>query len=308
MVTVLMPELHVGRGSRVGPLTVFPLWATDPGAAGLVTGPAARVAVAEREGAPVVEELVLTNRGPRPALLVDGELLEGGWQHRVLTHDVIVAVGGSLVADVACVEAGRWQGGTRHDRRARRASGFVRAALQGAPDRVRQQEVWQRVAACEHRFGTSSTSSFVDHLDRMARPESDGGDTDVTDLVREAQAVRPLTGQCGVLVGVAGHPVLLEVFPSTPALAAHLPGLLTGVFLDAVTTQAPDEVTPSRRSRRLVEHLDGRRLRVAHGVDAGAGTAVQADTDTALVRGIAVDDTWAHLSVLNRRHPLLAAA
>jgi hypothetical protein len=51
-------------------------------ASGLVTGDAATIKVAEREPHPVVSELVLTNAGSQPALLVEGELLEGGWRRR----------------------------------------------------------------------------------------------------------------------------------------------------------------------------------------------------------------------------------
>ena len=255
MTSMVMPQLHVGRGAQVGPLTVFPVWASTPGPVGLVTGRAARVRVAEREGSPVVGELVVTNVGDRPVLLVEGELLEGGWQHRVLQHDLVLAAAASMVAPVACVEAGRWHGGGGHARRARRASGSVRAALQVVAPMARQQEVWRRVAGYDAAMGPSATSSFVDHLDRLATPAggSDssqsrttgaGPELDVAVLVRQLRALRPIAGQRGVLVGVGGQPVLLELYPSTRALAAHLGELLTGLLLDAVATDAPIEATP----------------------------------------------------------------
>ena len=70
--TKRIPELHVGRGQQVGPLTVFPVWTGAPAIAGLVMGLAAEVSVAEREGSPVVGELIVTNNGREPALLVEG--------------------------------------------------------------------------------------------------------------------------------------------------------------------------------------------------------------------------------------------
>ncbi len=72
-----MPELHAGRGTGSGPLTVFPVWTGAAAPAGLVTGRAAHVDVAERADGPSVGELVVTNVGDRVALLVEGELLEG---------------------------------------------------------------------------------------------------------------------------------------------------------------------------------------------------------------------------------------
>ena len=45
------------------------------------------------------------------SLLLEGEMLEGGWQHRVLDCDLLLDAGGSYVAPVSCVEHGRWHGG-----------------------------------------------------------------------------------------------------------------------------------------------------------------------------------------------------
>ena len=125
--TMMMPELHVGRGTGLGPLTMFPVWTDAVAPAGLVTGRAAHVNVAERADGPSVGELMLTNIGDRVALLVEGEVLEGGWQHRVLVHDLVLSPGVSVAAVVVCVEQGRWEGSSPLARRARRASASVRA-------------------------------------------------------------------------------------------------------------------------------------------------------------------------------------
>ena len=304
-----MPEMHVGRGSRLGPVTVFPLWTGAPAPRGLVTGRAAKVGVAEREGSPVVPELVVTNSGDRPVLLVEGELLEGGWQHRVLQHDLVLAAGGSLVADVACVEAGRWHGARDHVRLSRKASPSLRAAVSSVPRAARQQEVWRRVGRYDAVMGASPTSSYLDHLDRLERSGERAGRDRRGEKQQAwldgARRLRPLPGQRGVVVGMGGHPVLLELYPSTAALAAHLEQILTGALLDAVAAGLPDEETPSRRVRRLVARLDGLSARPDRDVDAGAGTALAADSEHALVRGVSLDQRWAHLTAFNRRHELL---
>jgi len=72
---VMMPTLHVGHGTHLGGLSVFPIWTDAPTVSGLDTGRTARVRVEEREGSPVVGELVLKNDGAKPALLVAGEPL-----------------------------------------------------------------------------------------------------------------------------------------------------------------------------------------------------------------------------------------
>src|SRR3712207_5864629 len=98
-----MGPLHVGRARLVGAVSVFPVWTEDPAPAALDTGAAARVSVAERAGQGTVAELVVTNTGRRPALLLEGELLEGGLQHRALVGDLILAPRRSCVVEVACV-------------------------------------------------------------------------------------------------------------------------------------------------------------------------------------------------------------
>src|SRR4051812_7388338 len=97
-------RLHVGQGTQRGPLTVFPVWTDAPTAhRGYFTGSSAPVDVAERAGSPAVDQLVLTNRGDRPVLLLAGELLEGGWQTRALTATTLLAPGMPSVERVVCV-------------------------------------------------------------------------------------------------------------------------------------------------------------------------------------------------------------
>ena len=293
MTTVTIPELHVGRGVQVGPLTVFPVWTSTPSMTGLVTGTDATIEVAERDGSPVVAELIVTNVGEQPALLLEGELLEGGWQHRTLLHDVILRPSRTMVASVACVEAGRWHGGATHARRARRASGGIRASMNTGDPARRQQAVWSRVSAYDRAMGASHTSSYLDHLDGMA-----------TGALLASPPI--LDGQRGVIVGLGGQPVLLEVFPCQDALASALPSLLAGLMVDAVSSGAPDVITPGRRARRMVERLDGRRTTRARGVDAGDAVPLVLETEYAALHGVTLDEEWAHLSAFNRRHPLVA--
>ena len=106
--TLSPTRLHVGQGTTRGPLTVFPVW-TDTLSLGSahLTGSDAPVDVAERSDSPAVDQLVVTNRGDRPVLLLAGELLEGGMQHRALTATTLLAPGTPTVLPVLCVEQGR---------------------------------------------------------------------------------------------------------------------------------------------------------------------------------------------------------
>ena len=156
---LMMPTLHVGQSTHVGALSVFPVWTDAPIVSGLDTGRAAHVQVTEREESPVVGELVLKNQGAKPALLVAGELFEGGWQHRALNHDILLMAGQQLVASVSCVESGRWHGATAQVRRSRRASMMVRSAQTVAESDHRQGQVWERVSRYDNAFYASPSCS-----------------------------------------------------------------------------------------------------------------------------------------------------
>jgi hypothetical protein len=182
------------------------------------------------------------------ALLLDGELLEGGLQHRVLQNDVVLAPGVPITAAVACVEQHRWAGTPTFRRQARHASAGVRATLGTAPPEARQQQVWHRVAEFEAALGSSPTASYADRLDRLAAPGPEvlfPDDGHVGELIRGIRRLRPLPGQRGVIAGAGGHPVPAEVFASRSALAAHMHQLLTGLLLDAITAGVPS-VPPAR--------------------------------------------------------------
>jgi len=250
------------------------------------------VRACERAGSPVVGELVLANEGPRPVLVLEGELLEGGWQHRAVVRDVVLAAGSSRVVEVACVEHGRWSGSTGHGRRGRRASARVRSSLR-QQESTRQGAVWCRVADYDAVAAPSPTGSLLDHLDRLTDTSGHPGGV-------------ALPGQRGVILGVGGQPVLLELFGSPTALAAHLPGLLAGLSLDAALVP-PTEVgpVPGRRARRMAHHLCGVPLGADPG-HGGDGVALGGRTPHATVRGVAMPTgELAHLSVLNTHHPLL---
>jgi hypothetical protein len=259
----------------------------------------------------VVGELVLKNRGPKPALLVAGELFEGGWQHRALNNDILLVPGQQLVASVSCVEAGRWHGATAQVRRSRRASMMVRSAQTIADEDDRQGQVWQRVSRYDMAFGATETASYVDHLNRRADPEANGDSCDdgqarQAELTAGIKKIRPLLGQRGVLIGLGGQPAFAELFASTSGLRRHLPGLLEAAAIDAALR--PPEPTPGRRARRFVGRLAMAPIGDELGADAGSGHAMASRSAYHEIRGLGWEDHLLHATVFNRRHHLMEVA
>ncbi|WP_299926123.1 DUF6569 family protein [uncultured Nocardioides sp.] len=237
-----MQTLHVGRGTSRGAMTVFPLWATTSGSCRYTTQ-TKHLDVTEVESGPDVGTLMVGNAGNRPALVLEGQLFEGGWQHRMSMKSLLVGVHQRISVEVACVEQGRWSGGRGQRTRGRRATPYVRDAARWSGDV--QGEVWTRVA--RHTQGTDNpTQSFVEHLDRVG-----GGLADWSDL-------QPLPGQAGVLIGIGGQPYVAEVFDSPHTLRRQLGPILEAAALDSQL--APPVETPGRRARRFIDRCDALRL------------------------------------------------
>src|SRR3954470_24720579 len=138
-------DLHLGRPVHRGALSVFPVWNGVAVSRPSYVVHSNAVHVEERAGAADVGQLVVRNGGPRPALVLAGELLEGGQQHRVATASLVVEPGRTTAMQVRCVEARRWSGGTAHRRGGRRAPASLRAMHD-------QASVWDRVHRYEQRY------------------------------------------------------------------------------------------------------------------------------------------------------------
>ncbi|MCO4261489.1 hypothetical protein NG697_00790 [Pseudarthrobacter sp. MDT3-26] len=319
-----VPQLHVGAGSRLGPLSIFPVWTSGSGSLGISTGTHADVAVTELAGGAQVARLTVTNKGPHPALLLEGELLEGGQQHRTCARDVVLAPGETRDIDTFCVEAGRWEAGqTTHRREARRAPLNVWSELAngtgGERGGNRQGRIWERVSRFDNARGASATSSLLQHMDWFK------DDKEERNRFSAADAPKPLEGQRGVVIGLGQQPLLLEVFGTSTLFLRHYRQLVEAALLD-LELLSPQVLAsgpmPGQRARDFAAHVQA----MDFGTFDGGAAAVE-DRDHGSLRsrnvsraagavtaaGIAValpqrHPQLAHLTGWNTQHPLMEMA
>ena len=323
--------LHVGHGSTFGAVTLFPVWTDAPGLNGFDwSGTALRVA--EREGAPVVSELVVQNTGARPVVLLEGDLLTGGWQDRMVGASTILGRGDGRVVEVVCVEHGRWGGEQAHGAQGRRGAASVRYGLdrarhpeqssdgRGGENRGEQRDeqgepaqhqVWQRIGRFESELGGTKSSSVLDHLSRAPKVD-----------------VRRLPGQRGVVVGIGGVVAWGELFGSTAGLASRWNGLLNAAMLDAQLASAVK--TPASAARHFVsgwaampemdtealaaieaaalDSLDVDPVPLEHGGDTHGPTPIVSRRGKLSLSGIRHRDRLVHATVFNTAHPQMEHA
>lgn len=281
--------IHIGQGTTVGSVTLFPVW-QDRAAVGVrrYDTDASHLSVTEADGGPAVPQLVAVNTGERPVLVLDGQLFEGGWQHRMATRSFLLPAGARTVIDVACVEQHRWGGATRQETRGRRATTYVR---HGFDETGRQSEVWSRV---QGYGGVSATGSLVDRLDQP--------DDQATWLLKR---IRPLAGQTGVLVGIGGQPLALEVFDHPLTLREQFEAIVRAACLDGYSR--PALPTPGRRARRMVERLE--RTTLDFEPDVGQSSKLgRARTPHLDVMSLHQSYRRPHLRATSLRHPILMGA
>lgn len=303
-----LPMLHVGFGTQCGPATFFPVWADAPGTRDLVTGIEASLGAVELP-TPTVNRLSVTNHGATAALLTEGELLEGGQQHRIVARDVLIGAGQTLEVETLCVEQGRWSGSRQHRHGGRRAPFHIQAGLHagtGSHDDSRQSEVWQRVQRYEGLRTRSSTASLLDHLDATAPT----GRLDLPNLI---------DGQRGVIVGFGGHVLSMELFGSHELLRSHYRPMMESMVLDLqLFGGASSKPVTAQGARDLIVAIGTNGLtpvgRTEHRSDGASRPAWRLEgghpmlSVTGIGLGNEAASKIAHLSAWNTRHSMLAGA
>jgi hypothetical protein len=304
-----MDRVHVGHGSQFGSLTLFPVWSEAP-AARFDVVPVNTLHAGELNE-PVVSRLRLRSEHPVPLLVPEGTLLAGGMQTRVLSQDAGLPAHGDLEVAAFCVERGRWHGASSHTVVGRAPMSVVAASrsIPGASRNSRGQgEVWDRVSRQESRFGSRPTSSLVDVMfDQHSVGRSDEQEQAafrLRQLTTQLESYQPLRGQSGILVGVGGHPILLEVMSNSRAFARHIEMLLKGLAVDAAA--APAIPTPGRRARRFAEIAMNTNLLEASREDVAIHSVGSGDLLD--IRALQVRSSAVHTVAINKILDLVLAA
>ncbi|MEZ8216821.1 hypothetical protein B0813_000358 [Candidatus Fervidibacteria bacterium JGI MDM2 SSWTFF-3-K9] len=92
-----------------GVFTVFPLTVSETNGRDYLT-----LDEAFRQGLVVipesgrVPEIVVVVKGEKPVLIVEGEVIVGGWQNRTVNISLLLEAGKEHRIPVSCIEAGRW--------------------------------------------------------------------------------------------------------------------------------------------------------------------------------------------------------
>lgn len=236
--------LRVGPPQIAGTLTLFPIFGDGAGLDYLTLAEAQQtqksVEITEHRVFGVVPRLVVKNAGALPVLIIDGDILLGLKQDRVLNTTVLVPARSNLEIPVSCVEAGRWHARSATARRgdfsvspgvrAAKLKSVIRYARASGKFDSDQGAVWNEVERYVGSLGVASRTHAYSDIERQRRPQ----------IEQRLAQLKPEEGQSGVLAAVAGRPVSFDLFDKASTLARLWQGLIGSYITESLANPASE--------------------------------------------------------------------
>lgn len=229
------------------------------------------IEIIEEPGDAEVSQLRVRNVGPKPILLLSGELLLGGKQDRVVAKDTMVPVGKEIEVPVYCVEPGRWEGQSEH-------FSFGDTTV---PLRVREQalfgdqrKVWAEVGSFNESAGGEGAATTISkglRTEEVQKQMSDGLKA-VNDKLAKNQNV------VGVMFLVDGKLQTLELFGNSRLFGYSKNSLLKGALAQAaVGKNAPAGKVDLKECAKFMADAMNSRRTVSARTKNGAADVVSAE-------------------------------
>jgi len=241
----LVTNLEIGQAAVAGNLALLPLIAGRHSAADpphyflyQQAHDAGLISIEEVSESGIVGMLRVANRADRPVLLVEGEVLLGMKQTRVLNLTILVPPTSVLNVPVSCVESGRWHSVSEE------ATG--KAAVNLAPSVCAAKTVTVARSMRSARSFASDQSAVSAGVDRILDGHgADAPSRSYADLARDsrpmtnlAATVEPAPGQVGVIACVAGRVACADIFEAPDVLASMWTGLVASYQAEAAMSDA----------------------------------------------------------------------
>lgn len=248
------------------------------------------VKVTETDEGGDVNAIRAENHADRPVFFMDGDVLIGAKQTRVLNTSLLLAAKSATILPVSCVERGRWHAVSRNfdaspvaappSLRALKSSSLARRRARGSYD-ADQGQVWGMVAklqAAQHAHSATESLHEI-YLERQARIE------------KALDALQHAAGANGVAIFAGKRFVSADVFNRSDALADYLLRLVRGALLEVVSAAAPQAPTAldEKEACAQVSDLLNTLLREATQPQPGPGLGLERRFTTAKMSGFILE-------------------
>ncbi len=239
--------LHVGAAVKSGGIAFYPLLRDGEDFAVELLDTAMAAGLLEVHETGTVSQLTAVNRSARRVLMLEGDIVQGGRQNRVINTTLMVPSHATVSVPTSCVERGRWAG----DEKNFSVSGFMVSPLvksslkrsvsetvrmtQGRAHTSDQGAVWEHTQSS--LVDSRAMSRTEDHLEAY-RAKGQG-------LVKEVENICGELSKAGRIAGVAivrsDKRAAIEAFSSTEIALRVLPRIVRAHLLLPASAPAPDD-------------------------------------------------------------------
>ncbi len=235
--------LRVGPPQIAGTLTLFPIFRVAAGLDYVTLAEAQAqksVKITERGLWGDVSRLVVKNSGALPILIIDGDILLGLKQDRVVNTTILVPAWSTLEIPVSCVEAGRWRPRSATASlgdfsvspgvRATKLKSMIRHARVSGKFDTDQRAIWNQVEKYVGSLGVASKTHAYSDIERQRRRQ----------IEERLAQLKPAGGQSGVLAAVGGKPISFDLFDKASTLSRFWQALIGSYITESLATASSE--------------------------------------------------------------------
>ena len=191
-----------------------------------------------------VNRLMAINRSDFFIFLMDGDILVGAKQNRVLNTSILLAPKSETIIPVSCVERGRWRHVSpqfasspdiAHAKlRAFKSRSVASHLKSGEAHLADQAGVWEQVQCCALAAKTESPTESLSDVFAKKRAEFEAS----------AASLCPARDANGLAIFRGGRMVSLDLFHRAEVLADYLPKLARGALMESVFDESHQMAPP----------------------------------------------------------------
>jgi len=189
--------------------------------------------IREIDQAADVNNLIVLNKSDKYVFIMDGDILEGAKQNRVVNTSVLLSPNKKTILPVSCIEQGRWRFVSdkfKHSdyvapskMRGSKASSVRKSLRENSGYDANQSEVWKNVNSYQKDFSYySETSNFSDAYKHKSN--------DVKSLIEKFEVNKKANG---IAVFLKKNLLSIDVFNRTEIYAEYFTKILKGVAFEA---------------------------------------------------------------------------
>ena len=297
----LLDRVTIGEPMHSGAITLFPLSGSNgrPSRYILLDNALERdlAFITEVSEGGSVPELSIENRSDRPVLILEGDVLIGAKQNRVVNLTVLVPPKSRLQLPVSCVERGRWNWKRRDfavsrsaplDLRRNKTAAMIEEKKRSGRRTSNQMRVWQDVSTVLSCVNAHSETDSLEDAYVSSRSK----------LRRTLDTLKLPAGATGFIVALNGRVVGLDLFDSVKTAERCWTRLSESYALSALHLPPAEKPATLDMAGRFL--CQTRKSLRGSATTLGLGAELEIDSAWLTGTGLWYDDRIVHLAAFTR--------